>query len=361
MRKFRYIICLLLIIALVPSFVLGQDLGDVDQQIQDYESQLDQTQKESTTLQSQIESFDQSIGNLQGEITDTQNQINEKEKTIVSLSEEIDTKQKELEHEKGVLAQSLKFLYEVGDTPMLELFLSSKSISAALDQMEYISWVEKRVEETIDKIDKAKKQIEADKKQQEEEKVALINLRDNQNLQLAAQGDKRAAKNELLVYTQNNEQIYEQKLSDLYALRTYLSQLYNESVASGGTGGYPFADYPPDSDTGGYGPARECTSYVAWKRASVGNPLSFSWGNAGQWAGQAQAAGYSVDQNPKAGDVMVFLSSNPGMEAFGHVAYVESVNGDGTVNISEYNYNWNYSYNSRSNVNPWNYDVRFIH
>ena len=49
-------------------------------------------------------------------------------------------------------------------------------------------------------------------------------------------------------------------------------------------------------------------------------------GNANSWASAAQAAGFTVNNTPEEGAIM---QSSEG--AFGHVAFVESVNNDGSV------------------------------
>ena len=53
-----------------------------------------------------------------------------------------------------------------------------------------------------------------------------------------------------------------------------------------------------------------------------------------QITGQLPADGYTVNNTPKAGAVM-----QTSQGAYGHVAYVESVNDDGSVKVSEMNYN----------------------
>ena len=54
-----------------------------------------------------------------------------------------------------------------------------------------------------------------------------------------------------------------------------------------------------------------------------------------QITGQLQQLhGYTVNNTPKAGAVM-----QTSQGAYGHVAYVESVNDDGSVKVSEMNYN----------------------
>jgi surface antigen len=68
-----------------------------------------------------------------------------------------------------------------------------------------------------------------------------------------------------------------------------------------------------------------CTYYVASRRAVPSN-----WGNASSWYYNAIASGYGVGTTPRAGAVA--------WEFGNHVAYVERVNGDGTVTVSEMNF-----------------------
>lgn len=73
-----------------------------------------------------------------------------------------------------------------------------------------------------------------------------------------------------------------------------------------------------------------CTWYAKNRRgASLPNGL----GNANTWYLRAQAAGMAVGATPRAGAVGTTTGGS-----LGHVVYVESVNADGTVNISEMNY-----------------------
>lgn len=72
-----------------------------------------------------------------------------------------------------------------------------------------------------------------------------------------------------------------------------------------------------------------CTWYVKNRRgASLPNML----GNANMWYWNAQRTGLSTGSEPAAGAVGTTTRG-----ALGHVVYVESVNGDGTIQISEMN------------------------
>lgn len=82
-----------------------------------------------------------------------------------------------------------------------------------------------------------------------------------------------------------------------------------------------------------------CTYYAFNKRAAAGRPIGSNWGNATTWGSLARASGFAVDKNPQAGDV---FQTSGGWGGYGHVGYVESVNADGSILVSEMNYaGWN--------------------
>lgn len=83
-----------------------------------------------------------------------------------------------------------------------------------------------------------------------------------------------------------------------------------------------------------------CTWYVKNRRgASLPNML----GNANTWYSRAAAMGMSVGSEPRAGAVGATTRGS-----LGHVVYVESVNGDGSITISEMNYAGLYSQRTRT-------------
>lgn len=97
-----------------------------------------------------------------------------------------------------------------------------------------------------------------------------------------------------------------------------------------------YTSAPVNSSSYYVGNGMWCTDYVHSKRPDVA-----IYGNAGMnWIGSAQAAGKSTGTTPQAGAVAV---------TNGHVAYVESVNPDGSYVVSEMG--WNYqagNYNKRT-------------
>ena len=88
---------------------------------------------------------------------------------------------------------------------------------------------------------------------------------------------------------------------------------------------------------GGY--LGQCTYYMYNRFAQLGAPIrTTALGNAAEWPANAAAAGYGVSSTPRAGTAIVFQRGVGGADpVYGHVGFVERVNADGSLFISEMN------------------------
>lgn len=129
------------------------------------------------------------------------------------------------------------------------------------------------------------------------------------------------------------------------ALRAAANSAYVASGAREMGDDYPWPYELTDDQGGGLSPLnyyyRECVDFVAWRlnrdAGSYAAPFKWVWsnltplgGNGGQWMYNWQAKGWPVSSVPVVGAV-AYTGGN-------HIAYVKSVNSDGTVTIEEYNY-----------------------
>jgi surface antigen len=116
---------------------------------------------------------------------------------------------------------------------------------------------------------------------------------------------------------------------------------------------YPWWDQVPDDYGGGLSPLRyyyrECVDFVAWRlnrdAGVTSAPWKWDWaslgaGSAYSWADAWARHGWPTSSEPVVGAVAWF--------PYNHVAYVQSINGDGSVNIEEYNQNSDHSYHRRT-------------
>ncbi|HSX06306.1 MAG TPA: CHAP domain-containing protein [Candidatus Saccharimonadia bacterium] len=110
---------------------------------------------------------------------------------------------------------------------------------------------------------------------------------------------------------------------------TNVTSLFGNNPEKNGASLYIDPANPKDLYDYGY-----CTYWVALRRIQVGESIPNDWGNAINWATRAFLNGYSVNHTPTQWAIMQTQNSPGGL---GHVAFVESVDADGTWHISEMN------------------------
>jgi hypothetical protein len=129
------------------------------------------------------------------------------------------------------------------------------------------------------------------------------------------------------------------------ALRAQANAAYLASGARAMGDDYPWPFELMDYQGGGLSPLhyyyRECVDFVAWRvnrdAGSYSAPFKWTWsnltplgGNGRQWMNNWQHHGWPVSKTPVVGAV-AYVGGN-------HLAYVKTVNADGTVLLEEYNY-----------------------
>lgn len=127
---------------------------------------------------------------------------------------------------------------------------------------------------------------------------------------------------------------------------------------------YPTANCNAEDPTWGGFYYRNCTDFVAW-RMNHDNGISFTngmggghWGDAQHWDNNATALGYTTNTTPAVGAIAQW-NGNEGCGdcPVGHVAWVQGVNPNGTVNVEEYNFYNPCAYGTRTGITA----PRYIH
>lgn len=307
-------------------------------------------------LGAQASTLEEQISKLQTEINGLQAQINAFQAQITDLQNQITTKEQELEQQRKILGQNIKAMYLEGETSTLVMLASSKDLSDFVDKAQYRNSVQNKVKTTMDKITELKQQMRAQKEEAENA------LKDKQ----AAQGQLDAQQGQLNGILSANESQQAALNSQIRANSAAIAELRKQQIAAnsrfiGGSGpacggGYPGSaagpwgnwgcNYPLDNTIDNWGMYnRECVSYTAFKVAASGRHMPY-WGghgNANQWDDNARASGIPTDSNPRPGDVAI---SNAGF--YGHAMYVEAVNPDGTIFISQYNASFTGTYSTKT-------------
>ncbi len=318
-----------------------------------YQAEADRLNGEAVTLANALAQITNEKNALQSQIDLSQSQY---DKLVI----EIANTEKEIKDNQDGLGTTLADLYVDDEISPIEMLASSENISDFLNKQEYRNSIRDQLGETIKKVKQLK--IELDEQKSEVEKV-LADQKAARD-QLVA---KETEQSNLLSSTQNNEATYQGMIKDnatqiaaAKAAQAALAARANSSggyslVNSGSLGAYTSLWAPNDCWMGGpggwysYGGAngqggdgrgygcRQCASYAAWKVAAVTGRY-YTWGNGGDFARNAIAAGYeNLGNSPQPGSLAV-MWGNPG-----HVAWVEAVNGN-QILVSQYNWQINGQY-----------------
>lgn len=348
----------------LAALITGASIAHADQfddQINALNAQNSQSQSVLNGLTSQAGSYQAAINALDAQIAAVQAQIAANQAQQASVQQQIVDAQNKITSQKQYLGDDIRSMYIDGQLSTIEELATSKNLSDYVDKEEYRITAQDQMNSTIKQI--AVLQIELQK--QKTELDQLVASQKQQNDQLASAESQQQS---LLSYNEGQQAAYNAQISSnsgqIASLRKAQIAANSRFIGSAGTGpacggGYPakWCEIPQDSVIDSWGMYnRECVSYTAFKVAASGRNMPY-WGgvgNANQWDDNARAAGIPVDSSPRAGDVAI---SNSG--AYGHAMYVESVNGDGTFNLSQYNAALDGRYSTRSSVSPAG--LAFIH
>lgn len=335
---------------MVLSTPLGVFADRFDEQIAQIQNEVNAYQQEASRLRSEGDTLQNALNIITAEKNAIQADINLNETKLTQLKADITTNEQKLERQKKLISKTVAQIYVNGSTTPIEMLAGSKTIGEYVSAQEVRNSVKQQLNAAMKEVKRLKKELEAQKLDVEQK---LADQNERRNLVAA----KEAEQAQLVAATRGEEAAYQNMISakngEIDSLRAQQRAANARFIGGAGTGpacggGYParWCEIPMDSAVDNWGMYnRQCVSYTAFKVAASGRYMPY-WGgigNANQWDDNARAQGIPVDTFPQAGDVAI---SNAGY--YGHAMYVESVNGDGTINISQYNAGWDGRYSTNT-------------
>ena len=300
-------------------------------------------QNEAKEYTEKAKSVSQVISQLNSEINSLNNDIVSNENKVKELNAEIAANEEKLAETQAALAKMLVSMHFNGDSEPITILAGSKTISDYAERQAREDVAKQEITAASERIKEIKEKLNSQK--QEAEK-ALALAEENRRLVASKKSDQEVLKAE-----------YDKNANDATVLASYWEEQLkalawtppsnstgNGSRNWGANNTYPRRYNCPQDNVqySAYGGAVcQCTSYASYKAYE-------KWGISNTWGGHARnyvnAVGYYVpatgartyvDKNPAANTIAIQLGG-----AYGHVMWVESVNADGSINVTEYNVNW---------------------
>ena len=341
-----------------PSFA-----RDFDAEIREVKKREEEAQSQASALGERGKTLEAELSRFSREKTVIESQIKISQIEHDKLVSEIEQTEKKIVDTRKALGAVLTEMSMEDEVSPIERLAGSENISVALDKFEYKNAVKSSLTDKVGEIREMKKKLET--KQTDVSRV--LGNQKTQQQQLATKESEQA---KLVAETKGEEAEYLKYAESLSAERSKLeseqaAEIARRAANSGGyiaassdgsNGGYPavWANAPMNSYVDSWGMySRQCVSYTAFKVSQTyGNmPYWGGIGNANEWLRNARNQGIPNGSMPKVGSVGVQLSGS-----YGHTAWIEAVNPNGTLRISHYNVNWTGAYAVWDNVNPSFFD-----
>ena len=279
------------------------------------------------------DTLDGEINRLNQEIAMYEARILANKEKATDLKAQIEENTKKLELQKEALAEMIINVYLEGDTDELMVLASSNSLSDYAEK-------QTRIDSARDQISNSAQMVQSLKEDLETQKKEVDRIIADQQTQQQAIADTKNREQELVNMYKANAAAYAADAAEARKVKeAEIAEAIRQANSSGAIGNgvntYPMRNNCPADNlkylyTGGY--VCQCTSYAGWKVKERYGIIISAWGNAKNWGNTASRYGYRVDHIPEAGSV-AYSTSGP----YGHVMWVESVNSNGTINLSEYN------------------------
>ena len=336
------------------TFAVDYCVSDTCKKAQAAEKEAREKAEASATAANTLEG---EVERLSNEIAIIESRIATNQATADDLSKSIKLNEQKLAAEQDALAEMLVDIYFDGEPDALTLLASSSSISEYAAKQAQMDTIKTQINLSAEAVKLLKEELEEQKMEveriiadQEVQRTAVAAKRNEQAMLVAKYRDNAAA------YAADAEEAKKIKEAEMEEQRRIiLASIAGSAGYDDGNDSYPYSGWCKEGNngwlayyyayTGFYAVKCQCTDYAAWM-ASTYWGLSYAalpTGNAKAWGTSAKGKGYRVDTNPEPYTVAVSTSGY-----WGHVMWVHSVNGNGTINISEYNGSYEFNYATRT-------------
>lgn len=214
-----------------PEEVQADTVSDLQAQINSHQSQIEALQREiaqyqkeldslgtkKTTLQSAINSLTLSQKQLSAQIQVTQNKISSTNLEIQRLSSSIGDKETTIAANEAAIGKAMREIAHGEKAPLIVRLISSDSLTDAWDAAEQTANFNRALSDDIDALREARATLSDNREKVMDTRQELVSL----NAQLATQkrsvDANKAAQQQLLTQTKNQEANYQKLIADKQA------------------------------------------------------------------------------------------------------------------------------------------------
>lgn len=191
-----------------------EELTEVKGQILDYSKNVKYKEKEISNLEQALKEIDEDIGKTNESIETTKKNIDKIESEIKRYNQLIIEEEAAIKHQRVLIAEYLREIYELENMTVLQTILSKKKISDFVENKESIQQIQKSVNDAIQEVKERKFRLEKAKSELEMKKQEQDDLKALQEVQKISLLEKSEEKAFLLEKTKNDKIKLEKLLNE---------------------------------------------------------------------------------------------------------------------------------------------------
>lgn len=162
------------------TIVRGDKIDDLKKQKQEQEQKQKNLEKKASDTKNYINEIDAKITDVSTQLGKTTTNLNNTQEQIKVTKKKLDEAQESVKSQYSDMKLRIKYMYENGDTQMLDLILNSKSITEFLNKAEYITELSQYDRNMLNKFKKTRQTIADSKKKLEKDEKNLLALQKKQ-------------------------------------------------------------------------------------------------------------------------------------------------------------------------------------
>lgn len=182
-------------------------IDDLKKQKQEQEEKKETLEKKAASTEEYIREIDSKITGVSEKLRDTNVKLDKTQKGIETAKKELKEAEKSVNEQYESMKLRIAYMYENGDTQLLDLLFNSESVTEFLNKAEYISEVSKYDRNMLTKFKNTRQKIADTKTKLEKDEKQLLTLQKDQQTQKANLENLSSSKQaELSGYEQQIEQ-----------------------------------------------------------------------------------------------------------------------------------------------------------
>lgn len=397
-----FVLTVCLIGTVVHTNVDANNIDDLKKQKQEQEEKKEQLEQKASKTEDYIKEIDSKITGVAENLRNTTVKLEKTQTDIKKAKKELEKAEKSVQEQYESMKLRIAYMYENGDTQLLDLLFNSDSVTDFLNKAEYISEVSKydrnmlskfkktrqTIADTKTKLEKDEKNLLALQKEQQTQKSNLENLSSSKQAELSqyeaqieeAEASAESINKEIVaqqaaiqkaIEAEKQRQAEEQKRQQEQQQQQQQQQTQPSTPQSGGddtstpqsggdgSWGWPLPGYTKLSSNYGDTDGRSSGHNGIDIPAPSGTAIVAAASGTVAWANYSSSAGNWVGVTHSNGVTSVYMHmSSIGVSAGQHVSKGQYLGGVGSTGYSTGNHlhfgvtigtlpgNW---------ANPWNY------